>query len=68
LPQFGGYDPPGVARGVAAAGNPDLWTISGERLFLFYDRTRLERFAAGPERVIAAAGRKWPDVSHTLSP
>ena len=68
LPQSGGYDPAGVARGVAAAGNPDLWTISGERLFLFYDRTRLERFAAGPERVIAAAGRKWPDVSHTLSP
>jgi hypothetical protein len=68
LPQFGGYDPAGVARGVAVAGNPDLWTISGERLFLFYDRTRLERFAAGPERVIAATGRKLPDMSHTLSP
>ena len=68
MPQFGGYDPVGVARGVAVAGNPDLWLISGERLFLFYDHVRLERFAADPERVIAAAGRKWPDVSRTLSP
>src|SRR5436190_22655642 len=68
VPQFGAYDPVGVARGVAVAGNPDLGLISGEPLFLFYDHVRLERFAAGPERVIAAAGRKWPDISRTLSP
>ncbi len=68
MPQFGGYDPVAVARGVAVAGNPDHWLISGERLFLFYDRARLERFSADPERAIAAAERKWPDVSRTLSP
>ena len=48
MPQFGGYDPVGVARGVAVAGNPDIWLISGGRLFLFYDRDRLETFAADP--------------------
>jgi YHS domain-containing protein len=68
MPRFGGYDPVGVARGVAVAGNPDHWLISGERLFLFYDRERLERFSTDPERAIAAAERKWPDVSRTLSP
>ena len=68
MPQFGGYDPVGVSRGLAVAGNPDHWLISGERLFLFYDRARLERFSADPERVIAAAERRWPDVSRTLSP
>jgi hypothetical protein len=31
VPQFGGYDPVGVARGVAVAGNPEHWLISGER-------------------------------------
>ena len=68
MPKFGGYDPLGVARGVAVAGRPDVWLISGERLFLFYDSHRLERFAADPERYTSAAERKWPTVLQTLSP
>jgi YHS domain-containing protein len=68
MPQFGGYDPLGVARGVAVAGNPSLWLIIGARLFLFYDRSRLETFTADAERIIAAAERKWPEVADTLSP
>lgn len=68
MPQFGGYDPVGVARGVAVAGSPALWLISGERLYLFYDRQRLETFIADPERITATAARKWPDVQRALSP
>jgi hypothetical protein len=68
MPQFGGYDPLGVANGVAVAGNPSLWRIAGERLFLFYDRRRLETFTADSERIIAAAERRWPDVMSELSP
>jgi hypothetical protein len=68
MPQFGGYDPVGVARGVAVAGNPNVWLITGERLFLFYDPARLQAFAADVERLGAAAERKWPDVLRTLSP
>ncbi len=68
MPQFGGYDPVGVGHGVAVAGNPGVWVISGEKLFLFYDRARLESFTADPERAIAAAERRWPEVLRTLSP
>jgi len=68
MPQFGGYDPLGVARGIAVAGNPGVWLITGGRLFLFYDRGRLQTFAADPERITGAAERKWPDVLRTLSP
>ena len=68
MPKFGGYDPIGVSRGVAVAGNPSLWLIAGGHLFLFYDRRRLEMFAADPARFIAEAERKWPDVLSTLSP
>jgi len=68
MPQFGRYDPVGVAHGVAVAGNPVVWLISGRRLFLFYDRGRLETFAAGAERITAAARRQWPDVQQALSP
>jgi hypothetical protein len=68
MPQYGGYDPLGVAHGVAVAGNPDVWLIAGERLFLFYDGGRRDKFAADPDRVIGSADRKWPDVLHTLTP
>jgi hypothetical protein len=68
MPQFGGYDPVGVARGVAVAGNPSIWLIAGQRLFLFYDRDRLSAFAAEPQRVISAAEHKWPQLLRTLSP
>jgi hypothetical protein len=68
MPQFGGYDPLGIGRGVAVAGNPTVWRISGGRLFLFLDRVRLESFNADPDRAIAAADRKWPEVRSALSP
>lgn len=68
MPQFGGYDPTGVARGVAVSGNPNVWLISGERLFLFYDRAGLEKFTADPDRISAQAERKWPAVERTLTP
>jgi YHS domain-containing protein len=68
MPQFGGYDPTGVARGVAVSGNPNMWMISGQRLFLFYDQAGLEKFAADPEQISAQAARKWPAVEHTLTP
>jgi hypothetical protein len=68
MPQFGGYDPLGVAHGVAVAGNPSVWAIAGGRLFLFYDGARLQTFTANAQRIIAAAERKWPDVARTLSP
>ena len=45
MPRFGGYDPVGVARGIAVAGNPDTWLISEGRLFLFYDSERLGIFS-----------------------
>jgi YHS domain-containing protein len=68
MPRFGGYDPLGVAHGVAVAGNPDIWVISAGHLFLFYDRERLARFTVDPGRVIKAAERNWPDVLRSLSP
>jgi hypothetical protein len=68
MPQFGGYDPLGVGRGVAVAGNPNMWMIAGERLYLFYDRERLDKFATDPDRFIAAAERKWPTLLNTLGP
>jgi hypothetical protein len=68
MPQYGGYDPVGVARGLAVAGSPSVWMIQGQRLFLFYDNARRQKFANDPSRVTASADRKWPDVQRTLTP
>jgi hypothetical protein len=68
MPRFGGYDPVDIARGVAVPGNPRLWVISGERLYLFYSTETKEEFAADRDRVITAADRTWPSVSHALVP
>ena len=61
-PQFGGYDPIDVARGVTVAGNPRFWVISGQRLYLFSREANRDAFAADPEHFLRArrtrAGRR----------
>lgn len=64
LPQFGGYDPIAAARGVATAGNPLVWLIHEERLYLFHDQRARTAFAASPTAAIAAAQARW----NTLRP
>lgn len=65
MPQFGGYDPVAVERGRAVAGHPLIWTITGDRLYLFYSEADRAAFLADPARIIAAAQRKWPEVART---
>ena len=68
MPQYGGYDPVAVAGGLAVAGNPDVWSIVDERLFLFYNPMQREKFLADPARFIAISRRKWPEVMEGLDP
>jgi len=68
MPRFGGYDPIGVARGVAVPGDPRLWLLTGGRLYLFFTADARDLFAGDAERVIAVADRTWPSVQLTLSP
>jgi hypothetical protein len=67
-PRFGGYDPVGVARGVAVAGNPLLWVISGDRLYLFYRPETKDEFAGDRDHTISTADRAWPSILRTLVP
>jgi hypothetical protein len=68
MPQYGGYDPVGVSRGVAVPGNPKVWAIVGERLFLFHDGAEREKFLSNPERYRATSQRRWPDIMNSLDP
>jgi hypothetical protein len=67
-PRFGGYDPVALSRGVSVPGHPYYWTLTGERLYLFYSAKARNVFLAQPGNIIAAADRQWPKVMQSLSP
>jgi hypothetical protein len=56
-----------VARGVAVAGNPRLWLIFGQRLFLFGAAESRDAFAADPARFVREARQRWPGLRETLA-
>jgi hypothetical protein len=66
-PQFGGYDPVDVARGRVVAGVPQLWTVHGQRLYLFASETSRIAFAAEPDGFAQSAQRRWPKLKSELA-
>jgi hypothetical protein len=68
MPRYGGYDPIAIGRGVALAGNPLLWTIADQHLYLFFNDEARARFVATPAEAIVLADDNWPSVASTLVP
>ena len=66
-PQFGGYDPIDVARGVTFAGNPNFFAVVGQRLYLFGLEAHRDAFAADPEHFLPDARERWPQLEQMLS-
>ncbi|MCP3392002.1 hypothetical protein NLM27_24720 [Bradyrhizobium sp. CCGB12] len=65
-PQFGGYDPADIARGVTVAGNPRFFVITAQRLYLFSREANRDAFAADPERFLYEVGKRWPPLQDKL--
>lgn len=66
-PQFGGYDALAIASRVALAGDPRLFAIVGDRLFLFRDMQSRQSFMAD-HGGIASSDAAWPEVTRSLIP
>jgi hypothetical protein len=66
-PQFGGYDPVDLARGVTVAGNPRFWLIAGDRLYLFGREDTRDSFAANPAPYLKEAKQRWPALEEQLA-
>jgi hypothetical protein len=66
-PQFGGYDPVDLARGVTVAGNPNFWLVAGDRLFLFGGEDTRDSFAANPAPYVKEATSRWPVLEEQLA-
>jgi hypothetical protein len=67
-PRFGGYDPLGIARGVAASGYPSLFVIHDNKLVLFISEENRKIFLASPNETLDAAEAVWPKVARKLVP
>ena len=65
-PQYGGYDPADIARGVIIAGNPRFFAIVAQRLYLFSLEANRDGFAANPERFLYEVGKRWPVLYEQL--
>jgi hypothetical protein len=66
-PQFGGYDPIGIARGVTFAGNPHFFVVTDQRLYLFGLESDRDAFAANPGQYLPQAQARWPKLEETLA-
>jgi hypothetical protein len=66
-PQFGGYDPVDLARGVTVAGSPMFWTVAGDRLYLFGREDTRDAFAANPAPYLKEARLRWPALEEQLA-
>ena len=65
-PQFGGYDPADIARGVTIAGNPHFFAIVAQRLYLFNREATRDAFVADPDRILYEVGKRWPALQEKL--
>ena len=68
MPRYGGYDPIAIGRSVAVAGNPLLWALAGDHLYLFHSEEARRRFLADPDEAIRRADGAWPAVLDSLVP
>jgi len=66
-PRFGGYDPIAVGRGAPTPGNPELWLIADQKLYLFHTLETLDAFRSDPRRRAMRAEARWPDVIKVLA-
>jgi hypothetical protein len=66
MPVFGGYDPTGVARGVAVPGHPNVWLIVRDRLYLFRTQQSRDAFVADSDTYLANAQSQWSEIITNL--
>ncbi|MCC0057433.1 MAG: hypothetical protein H6883_15030 [Rhodobiaceae bacterium] len=65
-PAFGGYGVVAMSRGVASAGNPELFAIFEGKLYFFITEGNRQVFLRDPHGVIAEAARQWLSVQATV--
>jgi len=66
-PQFGGHDPVSAARGFVARGEPDLFVLLRDRLYLFHTPLTRRTFIGDAAALLAQAETVWPRLEARLA-
>ena len=65
-PAFGGFDPTGVANGVAVESDPSQFVVIGSRLYLFRSAENRQRFMREAD-LLAQAESRWNAVLRVVA-
>lgn len=65
-PQFGGHGTMGLARGFLADGNPRIYAVLAQRLFLFYSTGNRDAFMLAQRGAYSQAVQNWEILSVEL--
>lgn len=58
-PQYGGFCANGMSEGHKIEGNPEIWRLMGDKLYLFYAERGRQRWASNTDQWIKDANRHW---------
>lgn len=61
-PQYGGYCAMGAAMGIKLDGDPDLWKIVNDKLYLNVAPPVAEKWSSDPATYIEQADARWPEI------
>ena len=61
-PQYGGYCAWAVSQGYTASGDPTVWKIVADKLYVNYNDDVGRKWRKDPEGFIALADQNWPSV------
>lgn len=67
VPRFGGHCAFAAASGHAADGNPRIWAIHRNRLYLFYNYDSRIFWLQDADTFVEHADRAWPEINAQLS-
>jgi len=59
VPQFGGYCTKAVSAGFTAPGDPNVWLVKDERLYIFSGEEVKNEFLENPHQIIEACAKEW---------
>lgn len=59
IPAYGGHSAEAVAEGYLVEGDPEVWSIKGGRLFLFFSQPLLRKWLEDAGALIRQADRNW---------
>ncbi len=62
MPQYGGYDPLGVAEGKLSGGKPKIWTVVDNKLYLHKSRNSRDYWRVERRDWVSQANSQWPQV------